>query len=234
MWIGAGLGEHLAPMERPDKIPIGDRGGFGAWFANRASEDYNKPNLDRRSFDDLYNNFKIVEQEVKGTARLSLITKTGSQLVYETLNKSMKMHRRNGFEVAVSIAEHEDKKIGHFARECRGPRNQDNRNKNQDSSRRTINVEETSSKAMVAIDGAEKAQSVSEHISNEVSKSPNAPLVKELVSNDKLEKKTVFPTVAKIEFVRPKQQEKSVRKPVKYAEMYKSQGPRGNQRNWNN
>ncbi|GJR15725.1 hypothetical protein Tco_0798377, partial [Tanacetum coccineum] len=22
-------------MERPDKIPIGDRGGFGAWFANR-------------------------------------------------------------------------------------------------------------------------------------------------------------------------------------------------------
>ncbi|GKE63498.1 ribonuclease H-like domain-containing protein, partial [Tanacetum coccineum] len=33
--IGAGLGEHLAPMERPDKIPIGDRGGFGEWFANR-------------------------------------------------------------------------------------------------------------------------------------------------------------------------------------------------------
>ncbi|GKA52459.1 ribonuclease H-like domain-containing protein [Tanacetum coccineum] len=30
----------------------------------------------------------------------------------------------------------------------RGPRNQDNRNRNQDSSRRTVNVEETSSKAM--------------------------------------------------------------------------------------
>ncbi|GJT70234.1 putative ribonuclease H-like domain-containing protein [Tanacetum coccineum] len=42
----------------------------------------------------------------------------------------------------------------HFARECRGPRNQDNRNKNQDSSRRTVNVEEISSKAMLAIDGA--------------------------------------------------------------------------------
>ncbi|GJS79231.1 reverse transcriptase domain-containing protein [Tanacetum coccineum] len=52
--------------------------------------------------------------------------------------------------------------------------------------------------------------------------------------DDKLEKKTVFPTVAKIEFVRPKQQEKPVRKPVKYAEMYRSQSPRGNQRNWNN
>ncbi|GJT44990.1 hypothetical protein Tco_0953705 [Tanacetum coccineum] len=33
--IGAGLGKHLAPMERPDKIPIGDPGVFGAWFANR-------------------------------------------------------------------------------------------------------------------------------------------------------------------------------------------------------
>ncbi|GKD15096.1 putative ribonuclease H-like domain-containing protein [Tanacetum coccineum] len=44
--------------------------------------------------------------------------------------------------------------MGHFSRECRGPRNQDSRNRNQDSSRRTINVEETSSKAMLAIDGA--------------------------------------------------------------------------------
>ncbi|GKF23337.1 hypothetical protein Tco_0075659, partial [Tanacetum coccineum] len=31
----------------------------------------NKPDLDTMSFDDLYNNFKIVEQEVKGTASLS-------------------------------------------------------------------------------------------------------------------------------------------------------------------
>ncbi|GJX96449.1 hypothetical protein Tco_0352247 [Tanacetum coccineum] len=43
---------------------------------------------------------------------------------------------------------------GYFAREYRGPRNQDSRNRNQDNSRRTVNVEETSSKAMVAIDGA--------------------------------------------------------------------------------
>ncbi|GJZ04247.1 ribonuclease H-like domain-containing protein [Tanacetum coccineum] len=46
------------------------------------------------------------------------------------------------------------RKIGHFARKCRGPRNQDSRNKNQDSFRRTVNVEETSSKSMVVIDGA--------------------------------------------------------------------------------
>ncbi|GJW52153.1 hypothetical protein Tco_0093504 [Tanacetum coccineum] len=82
--------------------------------------------------------------------------------------------------------------------------------------------------------GPKPSKSVSEDISNEVKESPDAPLVEELVSDDMLEKKTVFPTVAKMEFVRPKQQEKPVRKPVKYAEMYMSQSPRGNQRNWNN
>nr|GEY44502.1 ribonuclease H-like domain-containing protein [Tanacetum cinerariifolium] len=45
-------------------------------------------------------------------------------------------------------------KLEHFARECRQPRNQDSKNMNQDSSRRTVNVEETASNAMVAIDGA--------------------------------------------------------------------------------
>ncbi|GJT97865.1 ribonuclease H-like domain-containing protein [Tanacetum coccineum] len=45
-------------------------------------------------------------------------------------------------------------KMGHFARECRSPRYQESRPTNQDSSRKTVNVEETSSKAMVAIDGA--------------------------------------------------------------------------------
>ncbi|GJY11434.1 hypothetical protein Tco_0379619 [Tanacetum coccineum] len=60
--------------------------------------------------------------------------------------------------------------------------------------------------------GPKTSKSVSEDISNEVRESPEAPLVKELVSDDNLEKKTVSPTVAKIEFVRPKQQEKPVRK----------------------
>ncbi|GJS95661.1 putative ribonuclease H-like domain-containing protein, partial [Tanacetum coccineum] len=45
-------------------------------------------------------------------------------------------------------------KMGHFARECKSPRNQENMLRNQDSSRKTVNIEETSSKAMIAIDGA--------------------------------------------------------------------------------
>ncbi|GJU39580.1 ribonuclease H-like domain-containing protein [Tanacetum coccineum] len=56
----------------------------------------------------------------------------------------------------------------------------------------------------------------------------------EVESDVVVKKKTVFPTAAKIEFVRPKQHEKPVKKPVKYVEMYRSQRPRGNQRNWNN
>ncbi|GKE76998.1 hypothetical protein Tco_1543118, partial [Tanacetum coccineum] len=76
--------------------------------------------------------------------------------------------------------------------------------------------------------GPKTSKNVSEDTSNEIKESSDAPLVKKLVSDDKLEKKTVFSTVAKIEFIRPRQQEKPVRKLVKYAEIYRSQGPRGN------
>ncbi|GJS41620.1 putative ribonuclease H-like domain-containing protein [Tanacetum coccineum] len=82
--------------------------------------------------------------------------------------------------------------------------------------------------------GPKPSKSVSEDISNDLMESLDAPLVEELVLDDKLEKKIVSPTVAKIEFVRPKQQEKPVRKPVKYAKMYRSQSPRVKQRNKNN
>ncbi|GJS07207.1 ribonuclease H-like domain-containing protein [Tanacetum coccineum] len=52
-------------------------------------------------------------------------------------------------------------KLGHFARECRNPRGQDVRgrsydqgSRNQETTRRTVKVEEASPKAMVAVDGA--------------------------------------------------------------------------------
>ncbi|GJT65628.1 hypothetical protein Tco_1017108 [Tanacetum coccineum] len=67
-------------------------------------------------------------------------------------------------------------------------------------------------------------------------------LVKEQVSKDissfvesplNVDKETVFLVDKKIEFVKPKNHEKPVKKSVRYAEMYRSQSPRGNQRNWN-
>ncbi|GJX55876.1 putative ribonuclease H-like domain-containing protein [Tanacetum coccineum] len=260
----------------------------------------------------------------------------GNEATTKTLNTLLKKIQPNGSQLV-----HEDLEQIHendleemdlkwqlpllSMRTRRGPRNQDSRNRNQDSSRRTVNVEETSSKDMVAIDGAgfdwsymandevptnmalmafsdsefnksefnlatykrglasveeqlifykkneleklkqekesnqlkienfdnaskrlfspptlnlfnfgleefqqpefegygpKTSKSVSEDISNKVRESTDAPLVEELVSDDMLEKKTIFPIVAKIEFVRPKQQKKPVRKRVKYAEMY--------------
>ncbi|GJV34300.1 hypothetical protein Tco_1394700 [Tanacetum coccineum] len=168
-------------------------------------------------FNDLYNNFKIVEQEVKGTAssssssssqnmalchpiavlmKLILLTElvlptlklallelnqlNGSQFVYENLEQIheddieemnlkwqlalLSMRTRRFFQktnrkitINGSDTTGNDKskvecfnyhRMGYIAREYKGPRNQDTRNMNQDSSRRTVNVEETSSKAM--------------------------------------------------------------------------------------
>ncbi|GKB10334.1 hypothetical protein Tco_0844257, partial [Tanacetum coccineum] len=126
----------------------------------------NKPDVDTMSFDDLYNNFKIVEQEVKRTANSS--SRSSSQNMDfvsspRSTNEVNTAYEVNTATIQVSPARNQvstastqvsNANLRHFARECRGLRNQDRRNWNQDSSRRTINVEETSSKAMLAIDGA--------------------------------------------------------------------------------
>ncbi|GJR16312.1 reverse transcriptase domain-containing protein [Tanacetum coccineum] len=205
------------------------------------------------SFDDRYNNFNIVEQEVKRTSssssssssqKLDFVSSPNSTNEVNTAYRvstantqiSLASTQVSTASTQVSTANLSDATVYAFLA------NQPN------SSRRTINVEETSSKAMLAIDGAgfdwsymaddevstnmalmafsdsepefegygpKTSKNVSEDTFNEVRESLDAPLVEELVSNDK--KKTIFPTVAKIEFVKPKQQEKPVRKPVKLA-----------------
>ncbi|GJW93588.1 putative ribonuclease H-like domain-containing protein [Tanacetum coccineum] len=183
-------------------------------------------------------------------------------------------------------------KRGHFARECRAPRNQDNKNK--ESSRRSVPVETSTSTALVSCDGlggydwsdqaeegpnyalmAFSSSSSDSEVSNDsncskscmetvkyyksqndnyirdleksslmvlgykivenskamssekepkvVKKNDDAPIIEEWVldneeenvSQTKTEKKTVKPSIAKIEFVKPKQQEKTARKTVK-------------------
>ncbi|GJZ90514.1 hypothetical protein Tco_0662441 [Tanacetum coccineum] len=131
----------------------------------------NKPNLDTMSFDDLYNNFKIVEQEVKGTASSSSSSISTANTQVSTANLSddtvyaFLASQPNGSHLVHEDLEqiHEDDleemdlkwQLALLSMRTRkGPRNQDNRSMNQDSSKRTINVEEISSKAMLAIDGA--------------------------------------------------------------------------------
>nr|GEU83395.1 hypothetical protein [Tanacetum cinerariifolium] len=287
----------------------------------------NKPNLDTMSIDDLYNNFNIADQEVKGTvssnsssqnmafvsypstnevytaygvstsSTQSSTTSTqvgtastqtstaylsdatvyafvanqlnGSQLVHEDLEQiheddleemdlkwqlallSMRAKRffqktRKKININRSDTAGFDKskvecynchKIGDFVRECRGPKNQDSRNRYQDSSRRIVHVEETSPKAMVAIDGPEfesyrpkTSKNANKDIPNKLKEYLDALLVKDRVLDNKdcsiespivVEKKIIVPTIAKVEVVRPKQQEKLVRKIVGYAKMYR-------------
>ncbi|GJR60525.1 retrovirus-related pol polyprotein from transposon TNT 1-94 [Tanacetum coccineum] len=215
-------------------------------ISNRLQKIRNKPDLGTISIDDLYNNFKIVEQEVKrsvtsssnsssqnvafvstpgstnednttnvqdstasthvntastnnSTASLSDATVyaflsnqlNGSQVVHEDLEqiheddleemdlkwqlallslKARKFYQRTSKKIIINGSDTAgyDKskvecfnchKMRHFARECRGPRNQENRlrnqesrPRNQESSKRTVNAEDTSSKAMVAFD----------------------------------------------------------------------------------
>nr|GEV10996.1 ribonuclease H-like domain-containing protein [Tanacetum cinerariifolium] len=147
----------------------------------------NKPDLDTMSFDDLYNNFKIVEQEVKGTANSS--SSSRSQIP-DNSRKGI------GF---VSYNVVSPPPTGLFS-----PSKLDLSNSG---------LEEFQQHEFEGY-GLKTSNSVSEDISNEVKESPDTPLVKELVSDDKLEKKTVFLTVIKIEFVRPKQQEKPVKERV--------------------
>ncbi|GKA33225.1 hypothetical protein Tco_0719592 [Tanacetum coccineum] len=80
------------------------------------------------------------------------------------------------------------------------------------------------------------ANHVSEVEPKKVRENNDAPIIEDWVSDDeeqdepnpKVEKKTIIPTATKKEFVKPK---KPVKRSVRYAEMYRSKFPRGNQRN---
>ncbi|GKA94869.1 ribonuclease H-like domain-containing protein [Tanacetum coccineum] len=127
-------------------------------------------------------------------------------------------------------------KRGHFARECRAPRNQNNKNK--ESLKRSVPVEISTSTTLVSCDGLSRydwsdqaeeghnyalmafSSSSPDSEPKVVRKNDDAPIIEEWVSDDeeedvsqpKIKKKTVRPSIVKKEFVKSKQQEKSTRK----------------------
>nr|GEV19441.1 ribonuclease H-like domain-containing protein [Tanacetum cinerariifolium] len=100
----------------------------------------NKPDLDSISMDDLYNNLKVNDANSTNIDNLSdaiicafLLNLNGNETVAfdKTKVECYSIHKR-----------------GHFARECRAPRAQDNRNR--ESTRRNVPVETTNSSALVS------------------------------------------------------------------------------------
>ncbi|GKA50046.1 ribonuclease H-like domain-containing protein [Tanacetum coccineum] len=92
-------------------------------------------------------------------------------------------------------------------------------------------------------DSKQESNIVCDKKSDDSKENSNNSLVKEQVSKEtssfvksplNVDKVTVFLVDKKIEFSKSKNHETLVKKSVRYAEMYRSQSPRGNQRNWNN
>ncbi|GKB38808.1 putative ribonuclease H-like domain-containing protein [Tanacetum coccineum] len=153
----------------------------------------NKDEIKTMSIDDLYNKFKIIEQNVKksvgassGAQNLAFMTAPSTSSTndvntakpaYEVSTVSPNVNTTspqvstasfsdnavNGFEVAALSAKYEGKevecfnchKMGHFAREYKAPKNKEGQFRNQDNTRKQGNNEDTSFKAMLAIDGVE-------------------------------------------------------------------------------
>ncbi|GJY27374.1 putative ribonuclease H-like domain-containing protein [Tanacetum coccineum] len=125
----------------------------------------NKPDFDTMGLDDLYNNFKIVEQKFKKSAvanndekNLAFLT-TSSPSSTNTINTvntgvstgNTKILKRRYALLSMRRAK---KVLSEKLERMRAPRSKDNRNWNQGSSAKAVRIEDASEKAMCAIDGA--------------------------------------------------------------------------------
>ncbi|GJR41214.1 hypothetical protein Tco_1216898 [Tanacetum coccineum] len=118
----------------------------------------NKPDLNIMSMDDLYNNLKVYEAEIKSQSSSS---SNSQNVAFVSLENTSSTNEavNTAHEIDTDDLEEMDLKWrGHFARECRAPRSQ--RNRNGDVSRRIVPVE-TPANALVVQDGTGSSSSSS-------------------------------------------------------------------------
>nr|GEU60703.1 hypothetical protein [Tanacetum cinerariifolium] len=234
----------------------------------------NKSDLDTISIDDLYNNFKIVEQEVKGTTsinsssqNMAFVSSPSPHSTNEVLTAygvstvnlsdatvyAFLSNQSNGFQLVDEDLEQiyeddiEEMDLNYVAEDevptnmalmdfldYEASKSLDKLIGSQltDKSRKGVGFESYNDvpPPLTGLFSPPKIDFSYSEIPNELKESLDSPLVKNRVSDNKnctvessivVEKKTIVPTVVKIEFVKAKQQEKPVRKPIKYAEMYR-------------
>ncbi|GJY21514.1 ribonuclease H-like domain-containing protein [Tanacetum coccineum] len=139
-----------------------------------------KPGVDNLNFNDLYNNLRAFEADVKGSTGSSSSTQNIAFVSSESANSTndvamismtlKKFHNKLGRKIQFDAKEpvgfdktkvecYNCHKTGHFARECRSKRNQDNKRKDawnsgykaKDNGRRPGKQEE--SNALITLDG---------------------------------------------------------------------------------
>ncbi|GKD06980.1 putative ribonuclease H-like domain-containing protein, partial [Tanacetum coccineum] len=137
----------------------------------------NKSDLDTMSMDDLYNNLKVYEAEIKSQSssssnsqNVAFVSSENTSSTNEAVNTAYEVSTANSQGQASSSSYANDvmfsffvecyncHKRGHIARECRAPRNQ--RNRNGDVPRRIVPVE-TPTNALVVQDGIGSSSSSS-------------------------------------------------------------------------
>ncbi|GJS13535.1 putative ribonuclease H-like domain-containing protein [Tanacetum coccineum] len=126
-----------------------------------------KPGVDTLSFDDLYNNLRVFESDIKGSTASSSSSPQNVAFISENTNNTNEFYKKTGRKLQFDAKEpvgfdktkvecYNCHKTGHFARECRTKGTQDNRRRdawnsgNKDGSR---TGQKEDSKALVTIDG---------------------------------------------------------------------------------
>ncbi|GKC98040.1 ribonuclease H-like domain-containing protein [Tanacetum coccineum] len=141
----------------------------------------NKEEIKTISLDDLYNNLKIYEPELVGSSSTNQNPQNVAFVSSNSTNSNSSTNKSDNTAYGVSVAHTQSRRFiqrtgrkldvngqrvgfdrtkvecynchknGHFARECRAPRNQENRGR--ENNRRTVTVETSNENALVAQDG---------------------------------------------------------------------------------